>query len=260
MNENTKGHSTRHKAKEWPLKEQIMGNIRITLLSDTHNKHKQITEHLPGGDLLLHSGDLSSMGYEHEIREFCKWFNNIEGYTHKVFIAGNHDWGFQDNVEKVNEILNFYSGITYLQDSEIKIKVGDEREIKIYGSPWQPWFHDWAFNLPKNGFGLSGKWEAIPEDTDILLTHGPAFGILDTVDGRRHDNLGCELLAERLERMNVKIHNVGHIHTGYGYVKKGDTHHFNSAVLDERYNFTQKPLTIDWNPDTNEVNFIEDEK
>ena len=230
--------------------------MKITLISDTHNKHKQITADLPGGDLLVHSGDISSMGYEHEIREFCKWFNSIEGYTHKVFIAGNHDWGFQDNVEKVKEILDFYTGITYLQDSELVIKVGDEREVKIYGSPWQPWFHDWAFNLQKNGLSLSGKWEGIPDDTDILLTHGPAFGILDTVDGRRYDNLGCELLVERLERLNVKIHNVGHIHTGYGYVKKGDTHHFNSAVLDERYIYTQKPMTIDWNPDTNEVEFI----
>lgn len=233
-----------------------MGTIRVTMVSDSHNKHKQITSDLPGGDLLVHSGDISSMGYEHEIREFCKWFNNIEGYTHKVFIAGNHDWGFQDNVEKVKEILDFYTGITYLQDSELVIKVGDEREVKIYGSPWQPWFYDWAFNLPKNGFGLAGKWEGIPDDTDILLTHGPAFGILDTVDGRRHDNLGCELLAERLQVISPKIHLCGHIHTGYGYVRKSDTHHFNAAVLDERYIYTQKPLTIDWNPETNEIEFV----
>ena len=99
MIEETKGHSTRHKAKEWPLKNKEI--MRITLISDTHNKHKQITTDLPGGDLLVHSGDISSMGYEHEIREFCKWFNNIEGYTHKVFIAGNHDWGFQDNTDVV---------------------------------------------------------------------------------------------------------------------------------------------------------------
>lgn len=234
-----------------------MGTLRLTMLSDTHNKHKQITGDLPGGDLLVHSGDISSMGYEHEIREFCKWFNSIEGYTHKVFIAGNHDWGFQDNVEKVKEILDFYTGITYLQDSELVIKVGDEREVKIYGSPWQPWFYDWAFNLPKNGIGLASRWEGIPDDTDILLTHGPAFGILDTVEGRRYDNLGCELLAERLERLNVKLHNVGHIHTGHGYVMKNNTHHFNSSVLNEQYNYAQRPMTIDWNPDTNEVIFLD---
>jgi predicted MPP superfamily phosphohydrolase len=233
-----------------------MGTIRLTLMSDTHNKHKQVTGDLPGGDILLHSGDLTSMGYEHEIREFCKWFSKIEGYTHKIFIAGNHDWGFQDNVDKVKEILDFYSGITYLQDSEVKVKIGDEREVKIYGAPWQPDFHGWAFNLPKNGPGLSTKWEGIPDDCDILLTHGPAFGILDTVDGRRSENLGCELLAERLEVISPKIHLCGHIHTGYGYVKKGETHHFNSSVLNERYTYSQKPMTVDWNPETNELEFV----
>ena len=230
--------------------------MRITMVSDTHNKHKQVTLDLPGGDILLHSGDLTSMGYEHEIREFCKWFNNIEGYTHKIFIAGNHDLGFQNNVDKVKEILEFYNGITYLQDSEVKVKIGDEREIKIYGVPWQPEFRAWAFNLPKNGPGLSTKWESIPDDTDILLTHGPAFGILDTIDGRRTENLGCELLAERLQVITPKIHLCGHIHTGFGYVRKGGTYHFNASVLNERYVYSQKPMTIDWNPETNELEFV----
>jgi Icc-related predicted phosphoesterase len=71
-----------------------------------------------------------------------------------------------------------------------------------------------------------------------------------------YDNLGCELLTERLEVIHPKIHSVGHIHTGYGYVRKGDTHHFNAAVLDERYIYTQRPMTIDWNPETNEVEFV----
>lgn len=230
--------------------------MKITLISDTHNKHKQITGDLLGGDLLLHSGDISSMGYEHEIREFCKWFNNIEGYTHKIFIAGNHDWGFQDNVEKVKEILEFYSGITYLQDTFVKVKINDEREIKIYGSPWQPFFHDWAFNLPKNGPGLMTKWEMIPKDTDILLTHGPSFGVLDSVEGRRAEHLGCELLSERLFEVKPKIHLCGHIHTGRGIVKRGETLHINASVLDESYLYTQKPITIDFNFETNEWSVI----
>ncbi len=228
--------------------------MRITFISDTHNKHKQVTLDLPGGDILLHSGDLTSMGYEHEIREFCKWFNNIEGYTHKVFIAGNHDWGFQNNVDKVKEILEFYSGITYLQDSEVKVKIGDE--IKIYGSPWQPEFYSWAFNLPRLGIELAGKWEAIPDNTDILITHGPAYGTLDTVTGRGWDWLGCELLTQRIEVIKPKIHICGHIHSGYGYYWNGHTHFFNASVLNERYVYTQKPMTIDWNPETNELEFV----
>ena len=67
--------------------------MKITFISDTHNKHKQITEHLPGGDLLIHAGDISSRGYKHEIQEFCKWFNSLENYTVKTFIAGNHEIG-----------------------------------------------------------------------------------------------------------------------------------------------------------------------
>jgi Icc-related predicted phosphoesterase len=85
----------------------------------------------------------------------------------------------------------------------------------------------------ENGFELAGKWEAIPDDTDILITHGPAFGTLDTVTGRPYDNLGCELLAERIEVIKPKIHVCGHIHSGYGYTFKDGTHFFNAAVLDE---------------------------
>jgi Icc-related predicted phosphoesterase len=126
----------------------------------------------------------------------------------------------------------------------------------IYGSPWQPEFYNWAFNLPKNGFGLAGKWEAIPDNTDILITHGPAFGTLDTVVGRRHDHLGCELLAERIEVVKPKIHICGHIHSGYGYYWNGHTHFFNASVLDEQYEYTQKPMTFDWNKETNEIEFL----
>lgn len=81
--------------------------MKLTIISDTHNHHKRITEDLPGGDLLIHAGDLSSMGYEHEIREFASWYHKLDGYHHKVFIAGNHDWGFQNNVEKVKRSLDY---------------------------------------------------------------------------------------------------------------------------------------------------------
>ena len=88
----------------------------LTIISDTHNNHKKVTGDLPGGDLLIHAGDLSSMGYEHEIREFAKWFNSLDNYTSKVFISGNHDWGFQNNSEKIKEIIGFYKDINYLGD------------------------------------------------------------------------------------------------------------------------------------------------
>ena len=91
---------------------------------------------------------------------------------------------------------------------------------------------------------MAGKWEAIPDNTDILITHGPAFGTLDTVAGRPWDNLGCELLTQRIEVIKPKIHVCGHIHSGYGYEFKDGTHFFNAAVLDEQYEYTQKPMTL----------------
>jgi Icc-related predicted phosphoesterase len=227
----------------------------ITLISDTHGKHNEITQDLPGGDLLLHAGDISSMGYQHEVQQFCKWFNNVENYNHKIFIAGNHDWGFENNVEKIMEIVNSYKTVDYIQDETIQVNNGDKM-VNIYGSPWQPEFYNWAFNLPKNGVELAAKWDAIPDNTDILITHGPAFGVLDTVAGKMWDNLGCQLLTNKIKSIKPKIHVCGHIHSGYGYYFDGDTHFINASVLNEAYQYTNKPITIDWNQETNEVTFL----
>jgi Icc-related predicted phosphoesterase len=228
--------------------------MKITFISDTHNKHKEITSSLPGGDLIVHGGDISSMGYKHEIQEFLKWFNGLDNYTHKIFIAGNHDWGFQTNPEMCKELLEFYDKVTYLEDN-MKV-IGDDYQtaVKVWGSPWQPEFYNWAYNLPRKGEELKNKWELIPSDIDILITHGPAFGKVDKVIGK-YENLGCELLAERIQTSKPKIHVCGHIHSGYGYVFDGQTHYINASVLDERYYFTQKPLSVEWNKETNEIEF-----
>ena len=228
----------------------------ITVISDTHGKHNEITQDLPGGDLLLHAGDISSMGYQHEVQQFCKWFNNVENYSHKIFIAGNHDWGFQNNVEKIMEIVNSYKTVTYIQDETVSVGDDYEKMVKVWGSPWQPEFYNWAFNLQKNGVELAAKWDAIPDNTDILITHGPAFGVLDTVAGKMWDNLGCQLLTDKIKTIKPKIHLCGHIHSGYGYFFDGDTHFLNASVLNEAYQYTNKPLTFEWNPDTNEINFL----
>lgn len=230
--------------------------MRITFISDTHNKHKQVTATLPGGDLLIHAGDATSMGYKHEIQQFLKWFDGLDNYTNKIFIAGNHDWGFQDDPKTCKELLDFYNKVTYLQDNIEVIGEDYQTAVKVYGSPWQPEFYNWAFNLPRMGSELGQKWSEIPQNTDILVTHGPSWGNLDTVIGQGVP-LGCELLTERIKVIKPKIHVCGHIHTGYGYKFDGDTHYFNAAVLDERYDFTQKPMTVDWDPVTNEVVFID---
>ena len=238
--------------------------MRITVLSDTHTRHGLIPmEDLPGGDLLIHAGDIMNSGYnKHDIHDFCTWFHSLDQYEDKVFIAGNHDRMFENYPLEANTIVNNYGSVIYLQDDDL-VLYGDgpngdmpENNIRIYGSPWQPEFYSWAFNLQRNGIELSGKWEAIPDNTDILITHSPAFGTLDTVTGRPWDNLGCELLAERIERLRPKIHVCGHIHSGYGYVFKDGTHFFNASVLDEQYEYTQKPMTFDWDKEKNTIEFV----
>ena len=233
--------------------------MRITVISDTHTKHGLIPlTDLPGGDLLIHAGDIMNSGYnKNDILDFCTWFHSLEQYDKKIFIAGNHDRMFENHPEGVEELLNIYFDIDYLQDEAYDLyDLDTDTSTKIYGSPWQPEFYSWAFNLPKNGIELAGKWEAIPDNTDILITHGPAFGTLDTVAGRPWDNLGCELLAQRIEVIKPKIHVCGHIHSGYGYEFKDGTHFFNAAVLDEQYEYTQKPMTFDWDKDANTIEFV----
>ena len=234
--------------------------MRITFISDTHTKHDQVTSSLPGGDVLIHAGDISSRGYRNEIQDFIKWFVGIENYKHKIFVAGNHDWGFQTEPSATSELLKLNPGCEYLEDDMFLI--GEETDdyddmVKVWGSPWQPEFFSWAFNLPRQGAELKAVWDMIPSDIDILVTHSPAWGHLDTVKFNPTQNLGCELLRDRLDTIKPKIHVCGHIHTGYGYKFDGHTHFFNAAVLDESYYYTQKPMTVDWDPKTNELTFVE---
>ena len=237
-----------------------MNTAIITLISDTHGKHKQITGQLPGGDLIICAGDISSMGYEHEIRKFLEWFSGLNQYDAKVFIAGNHDIGFEENVDVIHELLLQFPNVTYLQD-EMGAHTNNAEDtfeslIKIYGTPWQPEFHNWAFNLPRNSPAMLEKMSLIPENIDILVTHGPAYGTLDTTEFNRAEHLGCEVLSERIAQVKPKIHVCGHIHSGYGYRFDGTTHFFNAAVLGESYTYQNKPFTFKWNKDTNEIEFI----
>lgn len=231
--------------------------MKITFISDTHTKHRFCEEDLPGGDLLIHAGDFMNSGYStREAEEFFEWFNGLKQYDHKVFIAGNHDRLMENEPERMKGLLTGYKTIDYLQDSYIYVG-GKGYEAKIWGSPWQPEFYNWAFNLPRNGEDLREKWFWIPDNTDILITHGPAQTILDTSGPPYNQpNLGCELLKERIEVIKPKIHVCGHIHGGYGYKFDGHTHFFNASILNERYNYANKPLSVDWNQTTNELIFI----
>ena len=166
--------------------------MKVTFISDTHTKQRYVN--LPGGDLLIHAGDIMNSGYsKHDITEFCEWFE-AQDYKHKIFIAGNHDRMFENHPLESETIVKDYT-VTYLQDEEIMTD-----GVKLYGTPWQPEFYNWAFNLPRTSKELEEKWNAIPKNTDILITHGPPQGHLD-ISGPPHNegNLGCELLRVKVD-------------------------------------------------------------
>ena len=230
--------------------------MRLTIISDTHGMHKKVTPFLDGGDAIIHAGDLSGRGDLYEIDGFAGWYHKLENYRYKIFIAGNHDIGLEDNNKKAIEVINDHGReLNYLQDEKLIIK--GTTDVLVWGSPWQPEFLNWAFNLPRNGQELEDKWNEIPEDVDILITHGPPFGILDYAKYSAK-NVGCEKLLERVLEIKPKIHIFGHIHEGAGYQFNGDTHFINASVLNERYEFRNRPLIVDWDPETNKLEFIED--
>ena len=235
--------------------------MRITLISDTHTKHDELSydpTDLPGGDLLIHAGDIMNSGRNPmDIYQFCKWFDGLNQYDTKVFIAGNHDRLFETDPEMASQIYTSYKNIEYLQDNRLDLWDQDDQQTVIYGSPWQPEFYNWAFNLPRRGDELKEKWDAIPADTDILITHGPPQDHLD-ISGPPYNepHLGCELLRVKVDEQPPKIHVFGHIHGGYGYKFHNGTHFFNASILNERYEYVNRPVTFDWDPETNEITFL----
>lgn len=221
--------------------------MKITFISDTHRKHWEMTDDLPGGPMIIHAGDVSGRGTISEINDFLKWFSDLP-YTHKVFIAGNHDFGFEVIRHNTEQGIQIPDNVTYLQDEMVTIE-----GIKIYGTPWQPRFFDWAFNVNR-GEDIAKKWEMIPDDVDILVTHGPPFGILDRTE--RGDIVGCEELYFRVFKVKPKIHVFGHIHEGYGMREMSDVIFINASSLNARYEYKNKPISVDYDQENSNITFV----
>jgi len=250
--------------------------MRITHISDTHNKHNQLNGKLPGGDLLIHSGDISSIGRKSEVTNFIKWFNKIDNYTNKIFIAGNHDLSFESELLFRNKSEYFDgvlyqdkpsigkpewlvtllssgldSNVFYLENSDVIID-----GIKIWGSPITPSFgYGWAFNKNR-GTDISEIWDTIPTDTDVVITHGPIYRYCDITD-RTNESVGCSDLFHRLVSVKPHLHFGGHIHEAVGYtpIQFGDWsgYTFNGCSCNLRYECINPPISFDYNFITREL-------
>jgi predicted phosphodiesterase len=205
--------------------------MRIVCLSDTHTRHGSLD--VPDGDVLVHAGDATRRGTQGEIEDFDRWLRDLP-HAHKVIIAGNHDFGFE---REPAEARGWITGATYLQDSGVTID-----GVRFWGSPWQPRFFDWAFNLDR-GEPLRAVWAKIPEGTDVLLTHGPPRGILDrTVRG---ESVGCDDLLDAVRRIRPRVHVFGHIHEAYGELELDGTRFVNASTCTIGYKPIQPPIIVD---------------
>lgn len=229
--------------------------LKVVFFSDTHTKHHEMM--LPEADMAICCGDISGRGAKFEVQDFLEWFAG-QPHKHKVMIAGNHDFWFEPGNPRnttlmpgVNPRDIIPEGIIYLEDEHVTIE-----GIKIFGSPWTPWFHDWAFNA-RRGEEIKKHWDLIEPGTDIIVCHGPPAGTkLDRC--MRGDRVGCLDLTNKVTDIQPKICAFGHIHEAYGQddIEIGDlenpdapgkiTKLINCSVLNLRYDMTNDPVVIDW--------------
>jgi Icc-related predicted phosphoesterase len=201
--------------------------------SDLHGQYsKKLTrwfnEH--PADILLFAGDLQLNGYD-DGSFFLQWLNSLP-YKHRVMIFGNHDGNYDYTMEEAKK----YTSIHILNNESIIVD-----GIKIWGSPYSVQFGEWWFMKPDNE--LYDIYKNIPDDTDIVMTHTPAFGVLDkTIDGI---NAGSIQLRFRIDELNnLKYHVAAHIHEGYG-MEKGTATFINCSILDEKYRLVNDPVMFE---------------
>lgn len=204
--------------------------MRLVLLSDTHTMHNQVK--VPDGDVLVFAGDATFTGKRDQWVEFLYWLRRLP-HEHKVFIAGNHDFNS-------NHFCTTNEYFTYLDNSGTEID-----GVKFWGSPITPTFGMWA-HMADRGEAIRKHWDAIPNDTDVLITHGPPYGFLDQVAPHLNtEHLGCEDLRNAVWRIQPRIHIFGHIHGGYGEHIFGGTYFCNASVVNEAYRVVNSPRIVE---------------
>jgi len=206
--------------------------MRIVAISDTHRHHSAVD--IPDGDILVHAGDIGCEYGFKMLTQFASWLDTLP-HKNKIIIAGNHDLAIEDDQLRTKDILSKYN---YLQDEQVIID-----GIKFYGSPWSPRFFDWAFNANR-GADLKQKWSKIPNNTDVLVTHGPPYKILDYVPSS-NEYTGCKELRAKVMEIQPKVHIFGHIHEGYGIQHFNNTWFINASICNECNCVTNKPQIIE---------------
>lgn len=206
--------------------------MRIVIVSDTHGSHEELGT--LSGDVLIHCGDFCD-GFNpnrSDIDNTDRWFAKQQ-FEAILCVGGNHDF-VAEELESRNEPV--FEHATYLTDSSTTIG-----GIHFYGAPWVPELDRWAYFLPDAE--LKQKWDLIPENTDVLITHTPPLGILDKP--RSGISIGCSHLRAKLENLDLLIHCFGHVHASYGQLNSSKTRFVNATVVDSDFVVANQPVTID---------------
>jgi Icc-related predicted phosphoesterase len=207
--------------------------LKFVVIADTHGRHRQVK--LPKGDVLIHAGDFTYRGEKAETLDFIKWFRQQQ-YGCKILIAGNHDFYFEKTPARDLEDL-LGDDIIYLNDTGLKF-----HHLNIWGSPITPKFFNWAFNRSR-GNEIMKHWKLIPQDTDLLITHGPPFGILDQIYSESH--VGDKDLLQAVKAVRPRVHVFGHIHESFGHTKNADIHFINASQMNENYQLVNRPIVFE---------------
>jgi len=194
--------------------------MRILHISDTHGFHEMFPmDKFTGVDVVVHSGDCSNWRdpyrNEPEVRAFLTWYRDVP-VKHKIYVAGNHDTSIERRMITPADFAE--AGIIYLENAATTID-----GVKFWGSPHTPTFGDWAFMKSRDK--IARVWNTIPEDTEVLITHGPPKGVRD-LSHDRDGNLefcGDSALMKKVFKMRdtIKFMLFGHIHDSPGCDNQG---------------------------------------
>ena|SRR3990167_1424190 len=176
--------------------------MRVVCISDTHGRHREIQ--LPHGDILIHAGDISHFGKEHQIKDFNEWLGSLP-FSHKIVIAGNHEINGKFDLRKL------LSNATYLRDQVVEVA-----NLKIYGIAYYGYPTAELFTVP---------------EVDILVSHNPPYTIGE------HGDFGCKVLLEYVEKVKPKLHVFGHVHFAHGVYTNDNTTFINAAICGGKYEY-----------------------
>lgn len=229
--------------------------------SDGHGNLPVITDEF---DLLVIAGDITPAQWgfynpriqkEWLLDEFKAWVEKLpfKNAWSKVFLVpGNHDCLFENLMEgeKIELERAFNGRVKILIHEEYILTAMDdlmgEREIKIFGTPYCKVFGNWAF-MRYDSF-LEEKFNEIPENLDILITHDPPTlnGLGKITQGRQKGKeAGNEILAKRLLEIKPKYVFSGHIHSGnHTFEEHEGMLMANVALVDEAYDPVNNILTF----------------